>query len=121
MEKEIEQAKLSDQFAKVEKLYERFLKDQDCDEAHYTEAINLLNVVTNMVKMHGIFSPNEDFSEIKTEHLKYLLVPYYLGDIYGRSMADRKTKVTKSNVGLFSLFFDCVSECQTFSMIGILY
>jgi len=100
MEKELENAKLSDLFSKCQKLYEDFLNYEKCDETHYSEAISLLNHVTSLVKAQSIFSPNEDFSEIKTEHLKYLLVPFYLGDIYGRSMDERKEKVKKSTVFL---------------------
>ena len=70
---ELEQAKLSDQFNKAEKLFTAFGKDELCDEAHYTEAIAQLGIVTEMIKAHSIFSPNEDYSEIKTPHLKYLL------------------------------------------------
>ena len=118
MDKEFEQAKLSDQFSKVEKMYNDFLKDENCDEAHYTEAIKLLNIVTGVIKERGLFSPNEDFSEIQTGHLKYLLVPYYLGDIYGRSMDDRKDKVKKSNV-ISSLLF--IINIELFNTIGILH
>ena len=70
MEREIEQAKLSDQFAKVEKLLSEFSNGQHCDELHYKEAITLLNGITNLIKEHGLFSPNEDFIEIKVEYLK---------------------------------------------------
>ncbi|CAD8134003.1 unnamed protein product [Paramecium octaurelia] len=31
-----------------------------------------------IIKLH-IFSPNEEFNEIKTEHLKFFLLPYYVG------------------------------------------
>ena len=70
MEKELEDAKLSDQFSKVEKLCLDFSNDKNCDEPHFAEAITFLNAVTNLIKSRSIFSPNEDFSEIKAEHLK---------------------------------------------------
>jgi len=97
---EIDQAQLTDSFRQAQKLCEGFFNDENCDEAHYTQALNLLNVITKSVKEQGIFSPNEEFAEIKTEHLKYVLIPFYLGDTHGRLMKDRKDSVKKSTVRL---------------------
>ncbi|MDR3582130.1 MAG: hypothetical protein P4L67_02540 [Candidatus Pacebacteria bacterium] len=68
--KELEEAKMSDLYLKAEKFISNFAADEKCDEAHYKEAIALCNAVTIMIKADSIFSPNEDFSEIKPEHLK---------------------------------------------------
>lgn len=95
---EIEQAALSDSFNKAQKLYESFEAGDNCDEEHYSQAITLLDAITKAVKACALFSPNEDFAEIKTENLKYVLIPFYLGNVYSRSMKERKECVKKSNV-----------------------
>lgn len=95
---EIEQAALSDSFNKAQKLYENFEAGDNCDEEHYSQAITLLDAITKAVNAQSLFSPNEDLAEIKTENLKYLLIPFYLGNIHGRSMKERKDCVKKSNV-----------------------
>lgn len=95
---EIDQERLSNTFNKIQKICEGFENYENCDEDHYTEALNILNGITNTIKSLSMFSPNEEFSEIKTEHLKFCLVPFYFGDVYGRCMTNRKEKVLKSNV-----------------------
>lgn len=97
---EIEEAKLADAFSRAQKLCEGFMNDENCSEKHYSEAINLLDAIAKSVKSQGIFSPNEEFAEVRTENLKFLLLPFYLADVHGRSVKERKDSVKKSNVTL---------------------
>jgi hypothetical protein len=70
MEKEVEHAQLSDLFNRAERLCTGFSKDELCDETHYREAIACLMATKQLVVSHSLFSPNDDFTEIKTENLK---------------------------------------------------
>eukprot|EP00826_Nyctotherus_ovalis_P011710 TRINITY_DN13051_c0_g1_i24.p4 TRINITY_DN13051_c0_g1~~TRINITY_DN13051_c0_g1_i24.p4 ORF type:complete len:119 (-),score=20.71 TRINITY_DN13051_c0_g1_i24:920-1276(-) len=95
---EIEEAKLADAFSNAQKLCEGFMNDENCSEQHYSKATNLLDAIAKSVKSQAIFSPNEEFAEIKTENFKFLLLPFYLADVHGRFMKERKDSVKKSNV-----------------------
>eukprot|EP00831_Metopus_contortus_P009627 TRINITY_DN1370_c0_g1_i2.p1 TRINITY_DN1370_c0_g1~~TRINITY_DN1370_c0_g1_i2.p1 ORF type:complete len:299 (+),score=71.34 TRINITY_DN1370_c0_g1_i2:155-1051(+) len=68
-----------------------------CIRDRCNDALKLLNTVTSLIKSKNLFSPNEDLKEIKAEHLKYLAVPYYMGNLYGKSVIERKEKVLKAN------------------------
>lgn len=70
MEKEIEISQLSDVFTRGEKMCIGFGNDIQCEEGYYKTAINLFNIATKLILEQSLFSPNEDFTEIKTENLK---------------------------------------------------
>ena len=48
------------------------------------------------VHSNGLFSTNEDFAEVKTEDIKYLLVPYYQSEILQKFMENRDSKLDLS-------------------------
>lgn len=67
----------------------------------------------NSIIQHGIFSPNESLKEIPTENLKYLLLPFYLADIFGRIQEDRK-----SNLDLSKKYFDeFIKLCNHYELV----
>ena len=59
---------ISDNFNYVQKAWMEY---EDCQpKLPYEDAIRILKKVENSVIKHGLFSPNEDASEIPTENLK---------------------------------------------------
>ncbi len=55
--------------------------------------LNSLSKIAKEVHSDGIFSRNEDFSEIKVEDIKFLLVPYYQADLILKFMDKRDSKL----------------------------
>lgn len=55
--------------------------------------LNSLSKIAKEVHSEGLFSKNEDFSEIKAEDIKYLLVPYYQADVIQKFMENRDSKL----------------------------
>lgn len=45
------------------------------------EGLVALRAATRAVEAAALFSPNEDKDDIATADLRYLLVPYYLGEL----------------------------------------
>ena len=48
--------------------------------------------------MESIFSSNEEFSEIHTENIKLLMIPYYQAEVLLRIMENRDKNVQKGHV-----------------------
>lgn len=55
--------------------------------------LNSLSKIAKEVHSEGLFSKNEDFSEIKAEDIKFLLVPYYQADVIQKFMDNRESKL----------------------------
>lgn len=57
------------------------------------KGILMLEDATRLVSVLDIFSKNEHFSEIPTEHLKYLLLPVLLGDLTNKLVESDRGQV----------------------------
>lgn len=55
--------------------------------------LNSLSKIAKEVHSEGLFSKNEDFSEIKAEDIKFLLVPYFQADVIQKFMDKRDSKL----------------------------
>ena len=74
------------------------------------KGINLLERATKMVNMLSLFSSNEELEEIPTAHLKYLLLPAFLGFLTSAlNTAVRKSDIERSVV-YYSDFFRRIGE-----------
>lgn len=62
------------------------------------EAVRCLQSCSTMVATLGLFSSNEQADDIATADLKYLLVPFLLGDMLSRS----RTQDLHRRVGLLN-------------------
>ena len=70
-----------DYYPTVEEVSENFNRVQEAIVEYedgnvklpYTDAVRILKRLEQSVMYHSMFSPNEDVSEVATEHLKYLL------------------------------------------------
>ena len=66
------------------------------DQEELKKVLNLCSILEKEVHSNGLFSSNEDFKEVKTEDLKYLLVPYYQSEILQKYMENRDSKLDLS-------------------------
>lgn len=96
--------KLSDIFEEAYNLYNGFDKlDMPSNTPEFqlevSKCSTLLENATRLVSAVGLFSDNESADEIATEHLKYLLLPYFLGQlVQKRSGGDRSEYVRVAGV-----------------------
>jgi immunoglobulin-binding protein 1 len=91
MEKSIEEIEL------VRRKIEKF--EDEGGPYDQEELKNILNICSKIIKevhSNGLFSTNEEFNEVKTEDIKYLLVPYYQSDILQKFMENRESKLDLS-------------------------
>lgn len=80
------------------------------------KGILMLEDATRLVSVLDIFSKNEHFSEIPTEHLKYLLLPVLLGDLTNKLVeSDRGQVIEISQV----YFRDYLQRCKDYGLADI--
>lgn len=88
---------LEEEFLKLEKRvvgYEDFV---DCNEQHFNETLEGLNDLVERIQNESVFSSNEALSDIHTEHLKLLMIPFYQADVLMRLMTNRDESVKKGH------------------------
>lgn len=69
---------------------------------------------TRLVSVIGMFSTNEMIQEIPTEHLRYLLLPYYLGQLSTKILsADRQNALKISEI----YYNDFLKRCEEYDII----
>lgn len=77
------------------------------------KCIGLFEDATRLVSLVGMFSSNESFEEIPTENLRYLLLPFYLGQMTQRLCnVDREQVVEVAEV----YFKDFLSRCENYRL-----
>jgi hypothetical protein len=72
---------------------ESFEEDPSKREEEWKKTLDSLIQINNEVNKEGIFSENEQFSEIKPEDVKYLLIPYFEGELIQKFMENRDAKL----------------------------
>lgn len=82
---------------KMEKIRKEIEKYEDeggsGKEDNWKQTFNNLNEVKKIVYSHGIFSENEEFKEIKTEDIKFLLIPFYQSELMQKFMENRESNL----------------------------
>lgn len=78
------------------------LKLENYEEATltYQQICDELRVLEESARCLSLFSPNEPLKEVHTEILRLLLIPYYLGDVYGKIPAGPAVSSRKHNLEL---------------------
>jgi len=77
----------------VRRQMENFEEDPSKREDEWKKTLDSLIQINNAVKNQGIFSENEQFSEIKPEDLKFILIPYFQGELIQKFMDNRDAKL----------------------------
>ena len=84
---------IADDFHKLEKECVGYNDYVNADEEHYLATLDGIRLLVERIQKENIFSPNEEVSDIVTEHLKLLMVPYYEADTLFRIMDKREERV----------------------------
>ena len=66
-------------------------------EEEWKGVFDALNEIKTYVDKEKIFSDNEEFSDIKTEDIKYMLISYYKSELVQKVQTNRKNML---NFGL---------------------
>ena len=75
------------------------------------KGILILEDATRLVSILDIFSKNENFSEVPTEHLKFFLLPVLLGDLNNRVSENDRGEV----VEIVQVYYiDFLQRCQDY-------
>lgn len=77
------------------------------------KGILMLEDATRLVSVLDLFSRNENFQEIPTEHLKYFLLPVLLGDLTNRLTELAREKVVET-VQVY--YVDFLSRCRDYGV-----
>lgn len=69
----------------------------NCEEAQFKETLDGLNQLVERIQSEMVFSSNEELSDIHTENLKLLMIPYYQANVLMRLMENRDENVKKGH------------------------
>ncbi|EPS57927.1 hypothetical protein M569_16890, partial [Genlisea aurea] len=88
--------------------------DASVDQDAVKKACGLLRKCEEMIGKLGLFSRNETNDEISTSSLKYILVPYYLGEFIEKTTAEDRIEILKASQAKLKEF---VSFCGTMELV----
>ncbi|KAL6870650.1 hypothetical protein ACP4OV_014498 [Aristida adscensionis] len=88
--------------------------DSALDQEGIRKGVELLRRCDEMVSKLGLFSANETKDDVSTANLKYLLVPYYLGEMTEKLVREDRIPVLKASQDHLKEF---ISVCETLELI----
>ncbi|CAA0824691.1 PP2A regulatory subunit TAP46 [Striga hermonthica] len=88
--------------------------DSSVDQDAVTKGCEQLSRCEEMIGKLGLFSANETKDDISTAKLKYLLVPYYLGELTERSAREDRIQVLKNSQAKLKEF---ISFCEAMELV----
>jgi len=85
----------------------------DYDEEKVKKQLNNLNLIFKDVTRQSLFSPNESFDEIHSENLKFLLIPFYQGElIFLLQDREKREKNLKLVLQFYEEFFKILKNYE---------
>uniref|UniRef100_J3NB96 PP2A regulatory subunit TAP46 n=1 Tax=Oryza brachyantha TaxID=4533 RepID=J3NB96_ORYBR len=84
------------------------------DQEGIRKGVDLLRRCDEMVSKLGLFSSNETKDDVSTANLKYLLVPYYLGEMTEKVVQEDRIPVLKASQDHLKEF---ISICEALELI----
>ncbi|KAK1274812.1 PP2A regulatory subunit TAP46 [Acorus gramineus] len=88
--------------------------DSSVDQETLKRAIEALHRCDEMVSKLGLFSANETKNDVSTANLKYLLVPFYLGELTEKVAHGDRLQVIKISQDRFKEF---ISFCEVLELV----
>jgi hypothetical protein len=99
---------------KIRKEMEKYEDEGDSGkEEKWKQTFNNLNEVKKIVYSQGIFSENEDFKEIKTEDIKFLLIPFYQSELMQKFKENKESNL-KFAIHFYEEFFKLLDGHEYF-------
>ncbi|CAN6339564.1 unnamed protein product [Urochloa humidicola] len=84
------------------------------DQEGIRKGVELLRRCDEMVSKLGLFSPNETKEDVSTANLKYLLVPYYLGEMTEKIAQEDRIPILKASQDHLKEF---IALCEVLELI----
>lgn len=84
------------------------------DQATLKKGVEMLHRCDEMVSRLGLFSSNETKDDVSTTNLKYLLVPFYLGELTEKVAQDDRMQVLKISQDQLKEF---ISICEALELV----
>jgi hypothetical protein len=84
---------MNSQMEKLRRKFEILENDYDGKEEEIKKLFNEFNNMFIKVREKQIFSNNEEFSEIKTEDIKFLIIPHYLSELIQKFTENRTIRL----------------------------
>jgi len=78
---------------KIRKQIDYFEENPDNQVTEWKACLDELSLLFQDVARQQIFSSNEEFSEIKTEDIKFLLIPFYQAELIQKFSEGRPSKL----------------------------
>ncbi|XP_062203285.1 PP2A regulatory subunit TAP46-like [Phragmites australis] len=100
-------------FDKASRLHS-LASDSSLDQEGIRKGVELLRRCDEMVGKLGLFSRNETKDDVSTANLKYLLVPYYLGEMTENVVQEDRTLILKVSQDHLKEF---ISICEALELI----
>ncbi|XP_068645436.1 PP2A regulatory subunit TAP46-like [Aristolochia californica] len=91
-----------------------FVADSGADQAVLKRGCQLLQQCDEMVGKLGLFSSNETKEDISTVNLKYLLIPFYLGELTEKVASDDRIQTIKISEDRLKEF---ISTCEAMELV----
>lgn len=88
--------------------------DSSVDQDQLKNGIELLRRCDEMVSKLGLFSSNETVDDVSTANLKYILVPFYLGELIEKLAKEDRIEILKMSHAQFKEF---ISICEALELV----
>ncbi|GFQ06482.1 pp2a regulatory subunit tap46 [Phtheirospermum japonicum] len=94
--------------------------DSSVDQDTVRKGCELLKICEEMIGKLGLFSANETKDDISTTKLKYLLVPYYLGELTEKITEEDRIQVLKASQAKLKVLVSCKIMYKDYILVASL-
>ncbi|GMH08887.1 hypothetical protein Nepgr_010727 [Nepenthes gracilis] len=112
-EPKMEEMTLPSLFEQARKIHQ-VASESTVDQEVIKKGCKALQKCEDMISKLGLFSSNENKDDISTTNLKYLLVPYYLGELTEKLAQDDRIQILKASQAKLKEF---ISFCDTMELL----
>ncbi|KAK6936672.1 TAP46-like protein [Dillenia turbinata] len=112
-ETKLEEMPLPALFEQARKIHS-MASDSGADQETVKKGCEILQQCEEMIGKLGLFSTNETKEDISTTNLKYLLVPFYLGELMEKIVLDDRVQILKVSQAKLKEF---LSICEAMELL----
>ncbi|KAF4380380.1 PP2A regulatory subunit TAP46 [Cannabis sativa] len=114
VESKMEEMPLSALFDQARKIHQLATESCEADQEMVRKGCEALEKCEDMVGTLGLFSTNETKEDISTNNLKYILVPFYLGELTEKVEEDDRIRILKTSQAKLKEF---ITFCETMELL----
>ncbi|KAJ6814224.1 PP2A regulatory subunit TAP46 [Iris pallida] len=110
----MEEMSLPALFQQARQIHSAAAEDSSVGQSTLRKGIEALRRCDDMVSKLGLFSSNETKDDVSTANLKYLLVPFYVGELTEKLSQDDRLQVIKMSRDQLKEF---ISICEALELV----